>query len=229
MQFSFKKMHYNLPSAPCRPFCLGINVLTPLTHCRLVTHICINKLSQHWLLLSSAKCPSFCPVKSGGSGCWLIIITVTSQWARWHLRSPASRLFTQPFIQAQIKENIKAPRHWPLCGEFTGERWIPRTKGSNAENVSIWWRHHVNKNARIICVATCSIFDELVIQSNYLELVFQSVFIYQTLVKSLVSCEERSLSFIPACFDKALWIAKRAIYKTAYLVKVRAANRNSVV
>ena len=23
-------------------------------------------------------------------------------------------------IQAQIKENIKAPRHWPLCGEFTG-------------------------------------------------------------------------------------------------------------
>ena len=20
-------------------------------------------------------------------------------------------------------------RHWPLCGEFTGDRWIPRTKG----------------------------------------------------------------------------------------------------
>ena len=33
------------------------------------------------------------------------------------------------FIQAQIKENIKAPRHWPLCGEFNGDRWIPRTKG----------------------------------------------------------------------------------------------------
>ena len=33
------------------------------------------------------------------------------------------------FIQAEIKENIKAPRHWPLCGEFTGERWIPRTNG----------------------------------------------------------------------------------------------------
>ena len=29
----------------------------------------------------------------------------------------------------QIKENIKAPRHWPLCGEFTGDRWIPRTNG----------------------------------------------------------------------------------------------------
>ena len=47
-----------------------------------------------------------------------------------------------PFIQAQIKENIKAPRHWPLCRKFTGDRWIPRTNDSNAENVSIWWRHH---------------------------------------------------------------------------------------
>ena len=32
-------------------------------------------------------------------------------------------------IQTQIKENIKAPRHRPLCGEFTGDRWIPRTNG----------------------------------------------------------------------------------------------------
>ena len=27
------------------------------------------------------------------------------------------------------KKNIKAPRHWLLWGEFTGHRWIPRTKG----------------------------------------------------------------------------------------------------
>ena len=45
------------------------------------------------------------------------------------LNSPASPLFTQPFIRAQIKKNIKAPRHWPLCGEFTGDRRIPRTNG----------------------------------------------------------------------------------------------------
>ena len=31
--------------------------------------------------------------------------------------------------QTQIKENIKAPRHWPLCEEFTWDRWIPRTNG----------------------------------------------------------------------------------------------------
>ena len=32
-----------------------------------------------------------------------------------------------------------------LCvrGEFTGDRWIPRTKGSNAKKVFIWWLHHV--------------------------------------------------------------------------------------
>ena len=34
-----------------------------------------------------------------------------------------------PFVQAQTKENIKAPRHWPLLGEFTGDRWMPRTNG----------------------------------------------------------------------------------------------------
>ena len=34
-----------------------------------------------------------------------------------------SRLF-----KAQIRENIKALRRWPLCREFTGDRWIPRTK-----------------------------------------------------------------------------------------------------
>ena len=44
-------------------------------------------------------------------------------------QSPASRLFTQMYVQAKIKENIIAPRHWPLWGGFTGDRRIPRTKG----------------------------------------------------------------------------------------------------
>ena len=49
------------------------------------------------------------------------------------------QLFTRPFIQAQIKENIKAPSHWPLCGEFAGDR---TQMASNMENVSIWLCHH---------------------------------------------------------------------------------------
>ena len=27
------------------------------------------------------------------------------------------------------KKKIKAPRHWPLCVEFTGDQRIPRTNG----------------------------------------------------------------------------------------------------
>ena len=39
-------------------------------------------------------------------------------------------------------ENIKAPRQWPLCGEFTGTGEFPAQMASKVENVSIWWRHH---------------------------------------------------------------------------------------
>ena len=66
---------------------------------------------------------------------------VTLQW-RHNGRDGVSNhqpqpLFIQPFDQAQIKENIKAPRHWPLYGELTVDRWIPVQMASNAENVSI--------------------------------------------------------------------------------------------
>ena len=46
------------------------------------------------------------------------------------------------FFQAQIKESIKALRHWPLWGESTGDQGIPSQRANNAENVSIWWRHY---------------------------------------------------------------------------------------
>ena len=32
-------------------------------------------------------------------------------------------------IRCISKKNNNALRHWPLWGEFTGDRWIPRTKG----------------------------------------------------------------------------------------------------
>ena len=61
-------------------------------------------------------------------------ITVTSWWAHWRLKSLAFGLSTQPFAQAQIKVNIKAPRQWPWC-------WHSMVT-SNAENGFICWRHH---------------------------------------------------------------------------------------
>ena len=48
-------------------------------------------------------------------------------------------------IQAPIKENIKAPRHWPLCGTSPGPVNSTTQRAGNAENVSIWWRHHASK------------------------------------------------------------------------------------
>ena len=89
-------------------------------------------------------------------------ITVTSWWARWRLKSTASRLFTRAFIQTQIKENIKAPRHWPLCGEFTGDGEFPVQRPSNAENVFIWWRH----NDHLISIVSSDIVVEILLFGN---------------------------------------------------------------
>ena len=61
----------------------------------------------------------------------------------------ASWLFTQLFIQAQMKEN-KAPRYWPLCVEFTGDRWLPAKMASNAEKVYIWCHRHDLGSAHIV-------------------------------------------------------------------------------
>ena len=41
-----------------------------------------------------------------------------------HLDCLLNHLFTR-----RSKKTSKAPRHWPLCREFTGDRWIPCTKG----------------------------------------------------------------------------------------------------
>ena len=76
--------------------------------------------------------------------CWFV-----PHWTNADL-SAAFRSFTQSFIRAHIKENIKARRHYPFWGEFIGDRWTPAQKASNAENASIWWRH------RELCGTSCA-------------------------------------------------------------------------
>ena len=51
--------------------------------------------------------------------------TMKSWWGRWRLTS-LTIVYSTVLIQAQKKKTIKAPRHWPLWGEFAGDRWIPR-------------------------------------------------------------------------------------------------------
>ena len=65
---------------------------------------------------------------------------------QWCLKSLASWLFTQLFIQVQIKKTSKL-RVTGLCegnSPVTGE--FPTQRTSNAENVSIWWCLHVGIN-----------------------------------------------------------------------------------
>ena len=110
--------------------------LFPISQNFIVKSPICNKLALvRWWLVA-------CLAKKGRSSFTTPHITMTSQWPRRRLKSPVSRLFTQSFIWAQIKENIKAPRHWSLCEEFTGTGEFPAQRASNAENVSIWWRHH---------------------------------------------------------------------------------------
>ena len=65
---------------------------------------------------------------------------ITLEELSW--KSPASRLFTQPFIRVhmKVKSNLRVTGlcvgNSPVTGEF------PAQMASNAENVSIWWRHH---------------------------------------------------------------------------------------
>ena len=104
-------------------------------------------------MFSLVKSLEQCSVPVGGMA---VIITVMSQWVRWRLRSPASRLFAHTFVQTHVKENIKAPRHWPLWWDSTGDRWFPLTV-SEAVNVSIWWRHHVKSTSVTISTGTVTI------------------------------------------------------------------------
>ena len=52
-------------------------------------------------------------------------------------------IFYSTVYTSEDKENINAPRPWPFCGEFTETGEFPAQMARDAENVSIWLRHHV--------------------------------------------------------------------------------------
>ena len=91
------------------------------------------------------------PIDNWPSVVWIMIMKFTHAYICHYnyvtMSTMASQLTSlkivhSTVIQAQIRDNINAPRHWPLCVEFTGTGEFPTQRASNAENVSIWWRHH---------------------------------------------------------------------------------------
>ena len=90
----------------------------------------------------------------------------------WRLQSSSYRLLVKPFVRAQIKENITAPRHWLSWGESTGGRWIPIPKGPvKWKMFPFWWRHHA--------LSCCMHFQEIYTWS--------SIFVLTTIFRTMVS------------------------------------------
>ena len=106
-------------------------------------------------------------------------ITVTPWWSRWRLKSPASRLFTQPFIQRGSKKAPKlrvtglcagnSPVNSPHKGPVTRKMFPFDLAIMNAERVSISWRHHQNISIgfivffswQLLALYTCVMADYL--------------------------------------------------------------------
>ena len=103
-----------------------------------------------------------------------------------------SRLLAQPFVRALIKENIKAPPHWPLWGQSTGDRWIPLTKGQWRGKVSILWRHPgYGLKLRIDCISELFL-PELVLHKFLQNKTATDLYIYIYIYKTI----ERRLNII---------------------------------
>ena len=81
---------------------------------------------------------------------YVSIITMTSWWARWRLKSPASPCLLNCWFRCSSKKTSKlrvsglCAGNSPVTGEF------PAQWASNPENVSIWWRHHVEQLCAVI-------------------------------------------------------------------------------
>ena len=163
---SFKELHSKTSSARWRPYCFGLIVLSLWCETRQYTQnnsyncttsarLCIHqrhpKPSPHGRAIGYLSWDL-----QGNMTATYRERTVMTLWTntissyarftplRWRHNEHEGVSNHQPhgcLLDRVFKENIKALRHWPLWGEFTGDRWIPAQRVSNVENVSIWWRH----------------------------------------------------------------------------------------
>ena len=88
------------------------------------------------------------PATSGCDDAEIICWLSRSHYKHVMMSAMASQFTSLMIIYSTVywgtyQRKIKSLRHWPLCGELTGDRWIPAQRASNTEDVSIWWRHHV--------------------------------------------------------------------------------------
>ena len=99
-------------------------------HLVMLSYVCIYQLTWYvgWWVQAEESSALITPshVSPAIMWCWVPV------QVRAHINS----------CKYMYHQNIKAPRYWPLCGEFTGTGEFPSQRASYAENISIWWRHH---------------------------------------------------------------------------------------
>ena len=75
--------------------------------------------------------------------CWLIVKETLKTRLKWisHygdaiMGAIASQITSPTIVYSTVYSDVdqrkhQSSRHWPLCGEFTGDRWIPRANGQS--------------------------------------------------------------------------------------------------
>ena len=136
--FSFKKMRFKLSSGKWRPFCLGLNVLNRFLDCagddcfpcvqRGTVIVSRNtrreQLGSSWL--HSTSSPDTMVVCRLLPNHYIIYCQnrMADMWKFFMMTSSNGNIF-------------RVTGH--LCAEFTGPRWIPHTKASDAELWCFLW------------------------------------------------------------------------------------------
>ena len=104
----------------------------PLSERMMVTHVCLTR--RQWVNWESRKTSSRIQAEIKGN-----FRDTSHGIPRVHygdviMTTMASQITSLTVVYSIVysgadQRNIKSPRHWPLYGEFTGDRWIPRTNG----------------------------------------------------------------------------------------------------
>ena len=89
-------------------------------------------LHKHIYIIRTQCVNSLAPQRFG-CNIKLIVFTFISHYNDVIMSTMASQITSISIVCSTVgldaDENIKVSRHWPLCGEFTSDRWIPHTKG----------------------------------------------------------------------------------------------------
>ena len=126
--FSFKKMHLKISSEKWWPFCLGLNVIKATIMTLLIavdweTGQVISQATFTWLKRTN-----------------------TLRWRHNGLHSVPNHQPHNCLLKRSFGHRSKNTSKLPVTGLCVGNSPVtgefPAQMASNAENVSIWWRHH---------------------------------------------------------------------------------------